>query len=404
MKAEADSRPPEAGMQIIRAILAEAAAGIVQRPARSFMTALGTVIGVTVLVAVLALTSSASSQVAKEFDLQEATLVRTKQQPRQPSAVDGLIFELDSPAAASRINGVEHASLVWTIRGTQARRLGATTSGPILAATMDYAEIARMSLKAGRSWDLGHEQRAARVAVLGSGVASDLGIDHLNNSSAITIDGITFSVIGIVDDTQRLPELLGAVAIPAATALNLWGPALASEPTLLTEVRPGAALVVGDQLPLAISPSTPDEFHVQLPPDPQGLRTSIDTQLQVLFITLAAVCLGIGITGIANTTFIAVVERTGEIGLRRAMGASRTAIAAQFVCEAGLLGALGGSFGTALGVFAVVVISAALRWTAIIPPLLIVLGPVIGLISGALGGLLPALRASTLEPVDALRR
>ena len=388
-----------------KAIIAEAVAGIVQRPGRSIMTALGTVIGVTVLLAVLALTSSASKQVSKTFDLQEATFLRMTQQAAHPTTVGSLLFPLDAPASARLIHGVDAASLGWQMDKVPVGRLNRATGGIVLAATPGYADVAVPTLGSGRTYDEGHEQRAARVAVLGRGVASDLGIDDVSNSPTITVGGIPFSVVGIIDDVQRMPELLGAVVIPAHTALQLWGePQDPSLVALSVAVAPGAAHIVGDQLPTAVTATHPDEFEVHYPPDPEGLRESINGQLQLLFIVLAGVCLVIGIIGITNTTFIAVVERTGEIGLRRAMGASSAAIALQFVLEAGILGVLGGCFGTALGVLAVVAISAILGWTAVVPMLFVALGPVIGLASGSLGGIFPALRASALQPVDALRQ
>lgn len=385
------------------AVWREAAAGIVQHPARACMTALGTVIGVSVLVAVLALTSAASRQVSQAFDLQEATLVRTAEERNHPTTVDSMRFGLDSPQRALAIEGAEHSVLTWTVRERAAQHLDHIGSGPVMAATAGYVDVAAPSLRSGRAWDSGHEQRAARVAIIGSGMAAELGITEVGSSPTISIDGVPFTVVGIVDDTRRLPELLGSALIPATTALALWGQPGVDLPSLLTVVQPGSAHVVGQQLPLALSATHPKEFTVQLPPDPQGLRASVDAQLRLLFIVLAGVCLGIGIIGIANTTTIAVVERTGEIGLRRAMGASRWAIAGQFVCEAGILGTLGGCFGTALGVLATVGISAGIGWTAFVPVLPLLLGPAVGAASGALGGLLPALRASRLEPVDALR-
>ena len=110
------------------------------------------------------------------------------------------------------------------------------------------------------------------------------------------------------------------------------------------------------------------------------------------------VCLIVGMIGIANTTIVAVIERTGEIGLRRAMGAQPRHIAAQFLLEAAVLGGLGGLVGTSLGVVAVVAICAALTWTAVVPPLLVVAGPLVGLVAGTLAGIYPSLRASRLEP------
>ncbi len=386
-----------------RTIWGEAISGIVQRPGRAALTALGTVIGVTVFITVLALTSSASLQVSRQFDLQEATLVRVKQEPETPSDVGELYFPMDSPDRSAKIDGVTTAALTWGFRGlpvtSGARKIGTT----VLATTSEIDELAQASFKSGKGLDPGHQARASRVAVIGAALASDLRISGLERSPAILIDGVPFTVIGIISDTARLPELLSAVLIPATTARELWHDPKSDAVTFYVGVRAGAANVVADQLPIALSPTQPELFGVKRPPNPDGLRQSIDKQLSGLFLMLAAVCLVIGIIGIANTAFVAVMERTGEIGLRRAMGARPGHIALQFIMEAAVLGLLGGLVGTSVGVLLVVIISAGLGWTAAVPTLLLPLGPVTGLVSGILGGLLPARRASTIEPVAALR-
>lgn len=388
----------------LRTIGGEAIAGITQRPGRSALTALGTVLGVAVLVAVLALTSSASVQISRQFDLQEATLLRVSQEPQHPTRVGNLRFAMDAPARAEQITGVTNASLIWTLKDKEAANPPRSTGAQVLAATAGVLDVSQAVISAGRGFDQGHEARSAKVAVIGSGAASDLGVSDLSRAPAILIDGIPFTVIGIISDTQRLPELLSAVTIPATTAHQLWSdPSPEEIITLAVVVEPGAATVVGEQLPLAMSATTAQDFTVQLPPDPNGLRESVSQQLSGLFIILALVCLIVGIIGIANTTFVSVIERTGEIGLRRAMGARPSHIANQFIMEAAILGVLGGLIGTSVGVITVVAVSAALGWTAVVPTLLLPAGPLIGLASGIIGGAFPAARASKLEPVEALR-
>lgn len=388
-----------------RVLLAEAVAGITQRPGRSVLTALGTVIGIAVLVVVLGLTGSASVQVSSQFDLVQATEVTVTQGEPTGSKFASLVFPLDSEQRAEHIAGVRSAALTWGVESVRATNPPSTRSIMPTAASPGVFDTADVTFSQGRGFDEGHNQRTARVAVLGSGAARELGITDLSRSPAIVLDQMRFTVIGIISDTVRMPGLLGGVVIPTGTAFDLWhDPEPSSDGLrLVVDVEPGAAPVVGRQLPLALSATSPEEFAVALPPDPQGLRASVDAQLSGLFLGLGAVCLIVGMIGIANTTIVAVIERTGEIGLRRAMGARPRHIAAQFLAEAAILGGLGGLIGTSLGVVAVVAICAGLGWTAVVSPLLIALGPVIGLVAGTLAGIYPALRASHLEPADALR-
>ncbi|WGT47125.1 ABC transporter permease [Tessaracoccus lacteus] len=395
---------PERSRVSPRILFDEAVAGITQRPGRSVLTALGTVIGVAVLLVVLGLTSSASVQVSSQFSLVEATQVSVTQQVPVGTSVRTLQFPLDAEARAERIAGVNSAALTWNLLDLSATNPPGTRSIQPIAASPGVFDTAGAHFSQGRAFDGGHDGRAARVAVIGSGAARDLGITDLSRRPALLIAGLRFTVIGIIDDTLRMPGLLAGIIIPTGTAHLLWNdPTPESEAQVILDVDPGAAPVVGQQLPLAMSATTPDRFSVALPPDPQGLRASVDAQLSGLFLGLGAVCLVVGMIGIANTTIVAVIERTGEIGLRRAMGARPRHIAAQFLAEAAILGVLGGLIGTSLGVVTVVVVCASLTWTAVIPPLLIVLGPLIGLAAGTLAGIYPALRASRLEPVDALR-
>ena len=128
------------------------------------------------------------------------------------------------------------------------------------------------------------------------------------------------------------------------------------------------------------------------------------SDLQQLFLLLAAICLVIGAVGIANTTLVAVLERTGEIGLRRALGARGGHITLQFLAESGALGALGGLIGTSLGTLTVVGVAVARHWTPVVHPTTVGAAPVIGLITGLVAGLYPAWRASRIQPAEALRR
>ena len=139
------------------------------------------------------------------------------------------------------------------------------------------------------------------------------------------------------------------------------------------------------------------------PSSPQTLQSEVSGDLQGLFLILALVSLLIGAVGIANTTLVAVLERTEEIGLRRAVGARPRHIAAQFLAESTALGTLGGLVGTCIGVATVVIFAALKDWTAILNPAYTLPAPLIGSVVGLLAGAYPALRAARISPLAALR-
>jgi putative ABC transport system permease protein len=173
---------------------------------------------------------------------------------------------------------------------------------------------------------------------------------------------------------------------------------------MLIATRPGAAAQVAREAAVALRPADPTALKAIAPPDPRSLRDQVTGDLGTLFLLLAGVCLAIGTIGIANTTLVAVMERVPEIGLRRALGARGRHVAGQFVAESGALGALGGLFGTAIGVVTVVSVAVARQWTPVVEPVTVAAAPLIGVVTGLLAGAYPALRASRIEPVTALRR
>jgi ABC-type antimicrobial peptide transport system permease subunit len=169
------------------------------------------------------------------------------------------------------------------------------------------------------------------------------------------------------------------------------------------ETRIGAVPLVIQQGPTALSPADPRLLKVASPPDPRRLRGAIESDLNALFLLLGGVSLLVGAIGIANVTLVSVLERVGEIGLRRALGAGRRHIAAQFLLESTAMGAAGGIIGASVGTLVVVGVSAYNTWTPVLDPWVPLGAPFVGALIGLLSGTYPSLRAASLEPVDALR-
>jgi ABC-type antimicrobial peptide transport system permease subunit len=271
----------------------------------------------------------------------------------------------------------------------------------VSAASPGLFAAVRAELRTGALIDAAHSMRHERVAVLGPNAAERLGITRVDQLPAITIGDDVYLVIGILDGVARQPDLLGAVIIPEGTARHDYR--LASPGLIVVETAIGASTLVSQQLPLALRPDNPRSLRVVSPPEPTRVRDAVKGDLDLLFLMLGGVSLLVGAIGIANVTLVSVIERTGEIGLRRALGASRRHIGQQFLLESTTIGVVGGVLGASLGTLVVVAVSARQSWTPVLDPGVPLLAPLVGGAVGLMAGTYPALRATRLAPVDALR-
>lgn len=397
-----------------RDLFGEAGAAISRRPGRSLLTALGTVVGVGAFVATTGLASTAKAQVSERFDALAATEVRVLDREANMWGWSGnnreaeLPFTADASARLERLNGVAAAGVYWKVTDDDldVRRLPDPSRRPlaidVMAATPGALAAAHPTMRTGALYDEFHEQRGERVAVLGRVVADELGIVRVDNQPAVFIGQRAYTVMGIIEDVDRNPELVRAVILPGSTARADFENDGARY-SVLIEVAPGAAQVIAGQAAMALRPHDPDRLEVLAPPDPGRLRQSIEDDITGLLYGLAGLALLVGMIGIANTTLVAVLERRSEIGVRRALGARRRHIAGQFLTESATLGLLGGILGTSLGILAVVIVSAQRDWTTTIDPLMTLPAPIIGAVTGLLAGLQPALRAARIAPATALR-
>ncbi len=403
------SRPISRSGISLRDLLDEALAGIFARPGRMALTVLGIVIGLTALVATLGLSRTASNRVITQFDELAATeiLVTAKS---ASAGLDPPMIPWDASERLQRLNGVVAAGtlseveignvLVSASPVRDPLRQSAFTLAVQAASPSLYAAV-RASLATGRLPDWGHSQRADRVAVLGPAAAQRLGIVDVAQLPAIAIGDHLYLVIGILREVARQPDLLASVIIPEGTArrdFNLVGPG-----EVIIETQIGATALIVRQTALALRPDNPEVLKIESAPEPQRVRDAVQRDLNVMFLLLGGLSLVVGAIGIGNITLVSVIERIAEIGLRRAIGATRTHIAAQFLLESTSIGVIGGILGASLGVLLVVAVSAYQLWMPVLDPVAPILAPVIGGAIGLVSGVYPAIRAARMEPVEAFR-
>ena len=406
----------------VRDAAAEAVAGIVQRPGRSGLTMLGTVLGVGAFVAVLGLTATGAGQISRQFSVLEDTTVTVSDNgPANDVAPPGTYppigFPADADQVAEHIKGVVAAGVWWPVALPEGTNFSASLalSGVasqtvnLMAASPGAVQAMVPAMVAGSPLTAYENDTAQHVAMIDTTTASTLGISpaRLASHPAVFVNGIAYTIVGVYGSGQRV---LGgsAMLIPENTALEDYGnpqPGIGTqeEAQMVIATRTGAAQEVAKQIAAAELPTDPHRLVVTPPPNPLKLQGEVNGDLAGLFLILALISLLIGAVGIANTTLVAVLERTGEIGVRRAVGARPRHIAAQFLADSTALGTLGGLIGTCVGVATVVIFAAARDWTAVLNPAYTLPAPLIGSVVGLLAGAYPALQAARTSPLAALR-
>ena len=390
-------------------LMHESISGLFSRPGRTALTVLGTVVGLAALVATLGLSRTAGNRIVGRFDELAATEIVVSSRPASRDGVSHAI-PWDAEDRLRRLNGVVAAGTLSVVDVGQRLITSSPVSDPaertdfrfaVMAASPGLFDAVRANLSQGRVFDEGFSAREERVAIIGANAAARLGIADLSRLPAIRIGDDVYLVAGILERVARQHDLLGAVVIPEGTARSLYrhrAPDL-----VVVETKVGAADLITEQIPLALRPDTPDALKVVAPPDQRRFREAVAGDLNVLFLVLGGVSLLVGAIGIANVTLVSVMERIGEIGLRRALGATRSQIAAQFLLESTAMGFVGGIMGASLGVLVVVGVAAYQQWTPVLDAPIPLLSPIAGAIVGLVAGVYPALRGAGLEPVEALR-
>ena len=240
------------------------------------------------------------------------------------------------------------------------------------------------------------------VCVLGAAAAQRLGIDRIIPGERIWVGNMWFYVVGILNPAVLTPEIDSSVLVGFPAAESYLGfdghPSTVYVRTATNEVTAVYSVLAG-----TANPENPGNVDVSRPSDVLTAQADAKGAFNDLFLGLGAVALLVGAVGVANIMVISVLERRSEIGLRRALGATKANIRAQFLSEAILLSLLGGAVGVGAGALATVIYASSKGWAIDVPPVAWIGGFAAAILIGAVAGLLPALRAARLSPTDALR-
>jgi putative ABC transport system permease protein len=375
--------------------------GIRTRKLRATLSALGIAIGVAAVVAVLGLSASSQAGLLAEIDKLGTNLLTVTngqtafgQTAELPEAAPGMISRI-GPVTTVQATGavtakVYRSPLVPSIQ---------TNALSVLATTLDLPATVGTTLAAGRY--LNAATATEPVAVLGSAAASRLGIDRIYPGERIWAGQQWFYVVGILNHAVLAPELDAAMLVGFAAAKTYLG--FDGHPSTIY-LRANTAQVTAVQAVLAATanPDSPGDVNVSQPSAALVARAEAQSALNGLFLGLGAVALLVGAVGVANIMVISVLERRSEIGLRRALGATKGHIRTQFLSEAILLGTLGGVVGVSTGALATATYATTKGWAIVVPTVAWGGGLGAAVVIGAVAGLLPALRAARMAPTRAL--
>jgi putative ABC transport system permease protein len=376
--------------------------GLRTRRLRAALSALGIAIGVAAIVAVLGLSSSSQAGLLAEIDRLGTNLLTvtngrtfTGKTAKLPAAAPEMISRI-GPVTEVQYTGTTDAKVYRSPLIPSINTNGLS----VVAASLALPRTVGTTLADGRY--LNAATATEPVAVLGGVAARRLGIDRIYPGSRIWVGGQWFYLAGILKRAVLAPEIDTAVLVGFRAARTYLG--FDGHPTTIY-VRADTDQVAAVQGVLAATanPQAPNEVNVSQPSDALTARAEAEGAFNSLFLGLGAVALLVGAVGVANIMIISVLERRSEIGLRRALGATKGQIRIQFLSEAVMLALLGGAVGVVAGALATIIYAGTKDWAVVIPTTAWAGGIGAAIAIGAIAGLLPALRAARLSPTEALR-
>ena len=383
-------------------VLAVGVVGLRTRRLRTALSGLGIAIGIAAMVAVLGVSESSRADLIAELDRLGTNLLTVA--PGRTLGGDDATLPAGAAGMISRIPDVEAVAATSPVDASVYRsdRIPEDETAGIAVRAADVGLLDALGGHAASGAWLNPATNRYPAVVLGAVAAERLGIDRAGPDTQVWLGRRWFTVVGVLDPLPLAPEVDRSALIGFPAAASVFGHDGAPG-TIYLRTQPAAVDAVRALLPPTADPENPEEVDVSRPSDALAARAAADETFTALLLGLGSVALLVGGVGIANVMVISVLERRSEIGLRRALGATRGSVRVQFLLEALLLAGLGGLSGVALGSAVTAAYGSSQGWTVVIPWLGLAGGVAAALAIGALAGVYPAVRAARLAPTEALR-
>jgi putative ABC transport system permease protein len=388
-----------------RDLIGVALNGLTARKTRTLMIMLGPIIGVAAMVCAIGLTESAKGQLQAQLAQLGTNLIIAQAGgtfgSQNPTFPDNAVARVEAVTSVTAAAGTSNLSNVVSVPFQGAKDYYEAFPVPVRAAGVGLPSVLQVPVTSGRWLDLADLRLHTSAVVLGEGIAKQYGYLP-GEARTISLNNANFAVVGVLGPVALDPELDNAVFITEWSAQHVLG--TDGEPNqLYIRSAPGTTQSTANAIHTAISLGGSNQVSTQIPSDVLEAAAQANRTLQQVALLAGLLALIVGGVGIANVMSISVIQRSSEIGIRRAVGHSRSKIAGQFLLESLFVGLLGGIIGAALGVGIVYGVSALSGWVVVIDYKAIPLWMGLALIVAVVAGLFPSIKAARLEPLETLR-
>jgi len=379
--------------------VADALNVLTSRPARTLALVSAFLLGSAGLVAATGIGTSAAQQVSDRLTASaldqvyvsnstQLTAAELAGRKRGLAAIDGVV------RVGLRVNIEAVDANVSNLPASVPGSTNQDFTGQAFGADTDLLTIYAAKTTPPSAASLLDDADVGNVILLGIEAAEALGVT--NASQQIWVRGHPFTVVGIITSADRGDFLTNSVVLPASSL-----PSTPSEFTVQT--TPGLPAAIAEAIPPTLNPGNPGEVSVSTVADLRNLRIGVSSDLSTLVGAVSVLLLAMAVLSASTSMFLSVQARAQEIALRRALGLSRRGAVSIFMIEGTIVGAAGGLAGVAIGLVVIVSVAANQEWSAVIPINSLYSGILAGIIGGAIAAVAPSLRASRIEPAEAIR-